>query len=96
MSDDQFFNCITERRLGRFQLSRWALESVPDEVLAKIFAGMVIVRAEYLWPSDAIDYVAYAPQFERVQEGAEWEYYDIGITMIGDDSEISIRKEDET
>lgn len=82
---EQISNCVTERRLGRFRLSRWALESAPDETLARIFAGMVIARAEYDWPSNSIHYVAYAPQFEPVRESEEPHPYSIELTWIDGD-----------
>ncbi len=56
-------NFKTERRLGTFFVGSELLHDYP-EFVATVLAGMVIVRAEFIFHVDAIEYQAYSPRFE--------------------------------
>jgi hypothetical protein len=57
------------RRLGRFRVAWSLLSSISPELLTGIFERTIVVRAESMYQYEAIDYVAYHPDFELLTEG---------------------------
>lgn len=53
------------RRIGTFELTDKILAECPEEVM-KLFGSMVIVRAEAMFSSGSIQYVAYCDQFDEI------------------------------
>ena len=59
---------MSNRRLGKFWIRGDVIAESPSDVM-KIMGQCVIIRAEHLYASDAIEYIAYSPQFATVKEG---------------------------
>lgn len=68
---------IEERRVGIFRISTDVLHMQSHEVLLRVFANFIIVRAETLFAERCIEYVAYSPLFGVVDEGEEFPEYEI-------------------
>lgn len=65
---------LKERRLGRFRISQRMIDANPDACVA-LMSGFLIVRAESLMYHDAIEYIAFADQFDPVPENEEVPLY---------------------
>lgn len=57
-------------RIGRFKISRDLIRGDNNEDLLKLFAKTIIMRAEYKFSKDVIEYTALSPLF-RVKEASE-------------------------
>lgn len=57
-----------QRRIGRFFVDRNLMDHAP-ELVARILAGKIIVRAQLVWERDAFEYVALAPDFAPAMLG---------------------------
>lgn len=75
-------NFVGERRLGRFTIMDNVIRTKPRFVL-RIMRRMIIVRAEYVFHSNAIEYEAYSRLFEPCDEGFDPPYYFLGIHPNG-------------
>lgn len=73
-----------ERRLGRFRIPNDRLRREPEKALA-ILAGCVVVRAEALWHSDDVEYMACHAAFGPVPLGAEPPFYAWAMPASGRD-----------
>lgn len=62
-------DAVSQRRLGTFLVPWGMIDRNPDDV-AKVFVDCIVVRAELRWDVDAIEYVAYRPEFASVDPGA--------------------------
>ena len=65
------------RNQGKFRISRSLILEENHEVLLDVFGNMIILKAEYLFPSDEIGYVALSPLFKPITEGCAPTDYDI-------------------
>lgn len=65
---------LKERRLGRFKIDQRWIDADPDACVA-LLSGFLIVRAECLMYSNAIEYVAFSDQFDPVPEHEEPPFY---------------------
>lgn len=81
-------NCIADRRLGKFRLTRQLLESLTDQQLEQMFRPFVVSRAEYYWPGDTVEYSAFSPLFPRVPEGSDGDHYTL---VLYDDGQIDVK-----
>lgn len=79
---------IDERRMGVFDISRDLLTDSDDEFNLKLFGNFIIVRAEYLFTKDTIEYTAYSPLFEPVSPACMPPRYLIQIDGDGNHSAI--------
>jgi hypothetical protein len=59
------------RRLGRFSIRRDHINDNPGYVLQHQLSGMLVVRAEYLYWSNCIEYTAAHPSFDLLKECEE-------------------------
>jgi hypothetical protein len=57
------------KRLGQFSVSRDVLENASIEELSLLFEGVVVVRAELMYHTVGVDYLAFSPKFEVCAEG---------------------------
>ncbi|MDF9409940.1 MAG: hypothetical protein A4E52_00595 [Pelotomaculum sp. PtaB.Bin013] len=57
-------------RIGKFKLQMDLIRGDNNEDLLKLFAKTIIMRAEYKYTKDVIEYTALSPLF-RVKEAAE-------------------------
>jgi len=57
-------------RVGKFTIPRDLIRGDNNEDLLKLFAKTIIMRAEYKYTKDVIEYTALSPLF-RVKEAAE-------------------------
>lgn len=58
----------TTRRLGRFRIAGVMLKNRPVDVL-RVMGKCIVVRAEYLYEADAIEYTAISEHFAPLPEG---------------------------
>lgn len=71
------------RRLGRFRVAWSLLDSTPPELMAGAFERTIIVRAESMYQYEAIDYVAYHPEFELLADGDQIPLYECLVYTNG-------------
>lgn len=74
------------RRVGKFMISRDAVERDPLKVLA-IMARCIVVRCEMLYQEQAFEYVAYSWDFMELEEGKQvpeylWQFETSGPALI--------------
>jgi len=55
------------RRHGKFEVSVALIENNPEDV-SKIFEGLVVTRAEHIFHSHIIEYLAWSPHFRELSE----------------------------
>lgn len=70
------------RMMGKFSLPTQYIEEQPDVVM-QLFANTIVVRAELMFQSKAIDYVLLHPDFEVVPEGVDPPEYDAEVDSEG-------------
>jgi len=74
---------------GRFSISRQLMREEQKENILKVFSNMVVVRAEYMFVRDEIEYEAMSPLFRTVKSGEILPTYKIIVNEIHDgDGEI--------
>jgi hypothetical protein len=76
-------------RIGRFYIPMQTLEQGIFPVICAAL-GMTIIRAEYMYHKDGVEYISVCPSFEKVPEGAVEPDYDI-IVKQKSDGELSYR-----
>ena len=78
---------LRNKRKGKFYVSRRIGEmAIDNEWLREcLFSNFVIIRAEYLFYNDQIEYIAYSPLFREVEEGESIPRYELIITEQKDD-----------
>lgn len=57
-------NIIAENRCGKFYMSWELIRQNDSKLLMNLMSNFLIVRAEAMFASDAIEYCAYSPLFE--------------------------------
>jgi len=78
-----------KKRVGRFEISRRYIDERPNEAL-KIMSRCIIVRAECLWASDVIEYVAISPDFDELPPNLQPPLYECQV----DDGLVKFIKSD--
>ncbi len=58
-------------RRGRFSLTREAIWSSDYDLLKVVFGDIIVVRAEFLFAEDKLEYTAMSPKFDEIQEGGQ-------------------------
>jgi len=78
-------------RIGKFNIQRDLIRGDNNEDLLKLFAKTIIMRAEYKYTKDVIEYTALSPLF-RVREAAETipEYRLECKSVYSDDGNVDI------
>lgn len=81
-------------RLGQFKVSAALLRGGAGwPALLPLFAHMVVIRAEFIFASDAIEYMAHSDLFEESPEHCVPPEYDIiGNTKPDGSVEYSVKK----
>lgn len=74
---EQITNCITENRIGKLRILRDFLLELNDEGLQFFFGQFVIVRAEYMFTGNHVEYIAYSPLFVVASPAVEPTLYDV-------------------
>lgn len=64
-----------KKRTGVFFVSQELLEQKPD-LVQRIMSNCIVVRAEYLFTTAGIEYVAISNEFEEIKEGESAKLYD--------------------
>ncbi len=59
---------INDNRLGRFHLSRQMIEDNPGFV-RQVMAKIIVVKAELMWATNNIEYVAICDDFKPISGG---------------------------
>lgn len=73
-------NIIEENRIGMFRLSRHLLRDSETSLLLAIFGKTVVVKTEYNYPADYIEYEAYSQMFEPCDRRCVPPYYRFNFT----------------
>ena len=73
------------KRKGKFEIHRDLIRKGDSGKLLKVFASMVIVRAEYNFIRDSVQYEALSPLFRETEDNEVLPEYTINITEIKDD-----------
>lgn len=66
------------RQIGKFKIDDDDIKNHPD-IVRRILFHTIIVRAEYMFYSNQIEYVAYSKKFDKVPIGEEPPEYDIQV-----------------
>ena len=56
---------MRDKRLGKFTLYREEIENYPDNVRL-VMKEVIVVRAEYMWDRECIEYTAISDQFSPI------------------------------
>ena len=75
----------SNRRRGKFRIAFEFLDN-DWELLLKPMGEVVVVRAEALYASKVIEYLAYSNNFDEVEIGSEAPYYCVMFTKNKDGS----------
>ena len=78
-----------DRRHGKFRICDQMIRCDPAEVM-DLMGHVVVLRAEMVYTSNAIEYEAWSPLFEPVPEGCIIPRYEFYITHGGD---LKVEKE---
>lgn len=85
-----------KKRTGSFQISHELLLKHPD-IAMKIFAKCIIVRAESLFINNSIEYNAYSPLFDEVDDGViSPEYLWVAEKLSNGQLDIRVERADKT
>lgn len=78
-------------RVGKFKIHRDLIRGDNNEDLLKLFAKTIIMRAEYKYTKDVIEYTALSPLF-RIKDAAETipEYNVECKSVYSDDENVDI------
>lgn len=79
---------IDERNIGTFTLSRELLADNDDALNLKLFGNFIIIRAEYMFATNAVEYTAYSPLFESVESSCMPPAYQVVIDGDGNVSAV--------
>jgi hypothetical protein len=72
----------SEKRLGRFALSRILIER--DPAMARAIMGRcIIVRCEMMYAYDTLEYLALSPSFDAIEHGMRAPEYEVIISESG-------------
>lgn len=69
-----------KNRLGKFYIDKDLIENNFEEV-QKIMSKVVVVRAEMLYQSNSIEYMAISKDFDEVSEGKEIPTYKVKVSQ---------------
>jgi ribosomal protein S19 len=72
---------MNDRRLGKFTISKEEIANYPETVKC-VMREVIIVRAEYMYDGDCIEYTAISDQFLPTRLGEYTPTYE--ITIDGD------------
>jgi hypothetical protein len=76
---------------GRFSITRMILLQQP-EVLLAVMSHMLIVRAESMFDSDKIEYIAYSNLFDTISESEPTPSYTIIIAETKDGPKVTAER----
>jgi len=71
-------NFVEKNRVGRFRISNELLRTSPYKVKL-IMSKVVVVRCDSLFYMNALEYVAYSPLFDIIEEGYVPQDYEFSI-----------------
>ena len=83
---------MEHRRLGKFEIGRdWVIHKT--ESAAKMFAllNAVVVRVEWLFDKNVVEYIAISPMFDELPTNAEAVRYKIIVNHDADGTVESVR-----
>ena len=82
-------------RVGTFTIARKYIDQAPADVLA-VMAKVIVVRMEYLYQQDAMEYTALSPEFEELEPGTKPPCYSVEISVDeNDERTVSFVKREE-
>lgn len=69
-----------QRRIGKFSISRRLIEDAPDTCLL-VMAKVIVIRAEMLFESNSVEYVALSQLFDEVPQDCESPTYRVMVNL---------------
>lgn len=81
---------MKDRRIGKFTISKHMIDECPLQVLA-VMKDMIIIRAEFLYYSDEVEYVGIHPSFEVKPDGEVPRSYTADIKARSDGTVDSVK-----
>ena len=72
----QMSNIVTSRRLGSFEITRDLIET-GDTTVMRVMGKCIVVRAEYMFHTNSIEYIAYSEWFRSLSEGEVVPKYEV-------------------
>lgn len=77
------------RRIGKFKIHRVIVDNNPEAAQA-VMSKVVILRAEYMYPEDVIEYKALCEEFDEVEPATIPPDYEVVIyTNYGEEHEVT-------
>ena len=73
-----------KNRRGIFRIGREILEG-NEWLMLKVMAEVIIVKAEYFFMNDHIEYHAYSPKFRELPENKNTPLYSVGVQPVIDE-----------
>lgn len=74
---------VQEGRVGKLRISRYMFDNANADDLMRLMGHFLIVRAEYMFYRDEIEYIAYSPLFGVTDPGEEAPEYLIECDQNG-------------
>jgi len=59
---------MRSKKMGKFVISGALIENNPDDVM-RLMGRMIVVRAEFIYGPNVVEYTAISDYFEEVEEG---------------------------
>lgn len=73
-------NIVKENKIGTFTLQMDVLERYP-EVVMQVMSKLIVVRAEFMFHSKEVEYMAYSNMFEHVTFGSKVPKYNLIVEI---------------
>lgn len=73
------YNCVAERRLGRFTISTNVIDTSP-EIVMLCLSKVVVVRAEMMFAEQYVEYTGFSPLFDKLAIGALIPLYELVVS----------------
>lgn len=73
---------MQSKRYGTFSVTQDVVDDHPDVVMA-VMGKVIVVRAEYKIATKKIEYEAWSPEFDELDQGAIPPEYDINVDSEG-------------
>lgn len=69
---------LMDNRVGRFRISM-PVFFADLEMVREVMRRVIVVRAEMMYVTDSIDYVAVSEEFDEAPEYSEAPWYEVGV-----------------
>jgi len=73
-----------KRRYGKFSVSGGMLNPLGEGYLTRVMGACIVLRAEYFYANDRIEYMAYSFKFREISEGEIIPEYQFSFAQDGE------------